>query len=104
MADYKISGVWRDEKGVITHYAMHKVTKDGIERAVKTSKATAIRLLDGTGKTAETWLWNYKIAMWVNGEVVSVVSGITGKYLRSNKDDKLTDNLSHLINYDWIAQ
>ncbi|MCX2764331.1 hypothetical protein [Aquimarina muelleri] len=25
------------------------------------------------------------------------------KYLRSNPDDKRTDNLEHLIDFDWIA-
>jgi hypothetical protein len=34
---------------------------------------------------------------------VEVIKGSTGKYLRSNPDNSLTDNLEHLIDYDWIS-
>lgn len=103
MSQYKISGVWKDTNGVITHYAFHTMSATGHTRATKTSKAIAIQLLETKGNTAYTWLWNYKQAGWENGEAVEVVNGSTGKYLRSNRDNKLTDNLAHLIDFDWIA-
>jgi hypothetical protein len=103
MAQYKITGVWIDEKGVITHYAFHTVTQTGITRAVKKSKAQAIELLEEKENTAYTRLWNYSKPGWKDGEKVEVVDGKNGKYLRSNADDKLTDNLGHLIDFDWIA-
>ena len=41
MATYKISGIWKNSEGVITHYAFHTVTQEGTTRASKISKATA---------------------------------------------------------------
>lgn len=102
MAHYKISGVWKNANGVITHYAFHTQNADSsYTRASKVSKADAITLIE-RGNTAVTWIWNYTQATWNDGESVVVVNGVNGKYLRSNKDKQITDNLGHLINYDWI--
>jgi hypothetical protein len=102
MAEYKISGVWKNELNVIIAYAFHTVGENSISRAVKMTKAQAILLLDTKGNTAYTWIWNYRAAKWDNGEKVEVVNGSSGKFLRSNPDNKLTDNLGHLIDFDWI--
>jgi len=103
MAQFKISGVWKDPNNVITHYAFHTVGENSTTRAVKTSKAQAIVLLDTKGNYAITWVWNYSLARFNDGENVEVVNGANGKYLRSNPDNKVTDNLGHLIDFDWIA-
>jgi hypothetical protein len=103
MAQYKISGVWKDANRVITHYAFHTVTENGHTRATKISKSRAIELVESKGNSVYIWVWNYRKAFWENGEVVEVVNGTSGKYLRSNKDNTVTDNLAHLIDYDWIA-
>lgn len=102
MAKYKISGVWKDSNNVITHYAFHKVNETSVSRAIKTPKAEAIKLIESNANSAITWIWNYKYAKWEDGESVQVVDSINGKYLRSNPDNKLTNNLEHLIDYDWI--
>lgn len=102
MAEYRISGVWKTN-GVITAYAFHTVVPDGVTRAKKMTKAEAIKLLETRGNSATTWTWNYTQAAWFVGETVEVVNGASGKYLRSNPDNRLTDNLGHLINFDWIA-
>lgn len=102
MAVYRISGVWKNLNSVITAYAFHKVNSDHIERAVKKTKAEAIALLEIPGNSATTWIWNYDSARWNVGENVQVVNGANGKYLRSNPDKQITDNLAHLIDYDWI--
>jgi hypothetical protein len=103
MALFRISGVWKNASNVITHYAFHTVNDDGITRATKKSKADAIALMEIRGNTATTWIWNYNRAGWDIGEEVQVVHGSTGKYLRSNPDKQITDNLAHLIDFDWIA-
>ncbi|PBQ34579.1 hypothetical protein CNR22_23300 [Sphingobacteriaceae bacterium] len=103
MAEYRISGVWKDSNNVITHYAFHTVSENSISRASKKTRADAITLLETKGNSATTWLWNYTQAGWNIGETVEVVSGKNGKYLRSNPDKTLTDNLAHLIDFDWIA-
>jgi len=100
MAKYKISGIWKDKDGVITHYAFHTVTEKGFTRATKKSKAEAVKLLNESSNEAVTWIWNYLTAFWKDGEKVTVVDG---SYLRSNPDNKLTDNLAHLIDYDWLS-
>lgn len=103
MALYRISGVWKNADDVITHYAFHTVNENWTERAIKKSKSEAITLLETSGNKATTWVWNYSRAKWDIGETVQVVNGNTGKYLRSNPDNKLTDNLGHLIDFDWLA-
>ncbi len=103
MEKYRISGVWKDASGVITHYAFHTHVKDNIwSRAVKTLKVDAIKLLEKKENKAVTWVWNYASSTFNVKEEVTVIDGAAGKYLRSNPDSKVTDNLAHLINYDWI--
>lgn len=103
MAQFRISGVWKDSNNVITHYAFHTVDATSTSRAVKTSKAQAVALLETRGNNATTWTWSYAQAKWTIGEPVQVVNGPNGKFLRSNPDNRLTDNLGHLIDFDWIA-
>ncbi|KOS07229.1 hypothetical protein AM493_15185 [Flavobacterium akiainvivens] len=105
MAEYRISGVWKDTNNTIIAYAFHTVNDTGASasRAVKKTKAQAIALLEQAGNSATTWVWSYNKCIWIIGETVTVVNGSNGKYLRSNPDNKLTDNLGHLIDYDWIA-
>lgn len=103
MAKYRISGVWKDSNDVITHYAFHTVSEKSISRASKKTKADAIKLLETSGNSAETWMWNYTTARWKIGENVEVINGSNGKYLRTDPDNTTTDNLAHLIDFDWIA-
>lgn len=102
MALFRISGIWKDNNNVITHYAFHDQFEKTASRATKTTKSHAIALLETSGNTATTLVWNYSTSKWKIGEVVHVIDGGSGKYLRSNPDNKLTDNLEHLINFDWI--
>lgn len=103
MAIYRISGVWKNSEGVITHYAFHTVHETGTSRASKKTKAEAIRFLETSGQSATTWLWDYSNSYWRVGEDVEVINGSDGKYLRSNRNNTKSDNLSHLIDFDWIA-
>ncbi len=103
MAQFRVSGIWKNDDEIITHYAFHKVVSSThLSRAEKISKAEAIKITETVGNTVTTWLWNYSAAEWKIGENVHVVNGINGKYLRSNRDNTLTDNLDHLINFDWL--
>lgn len=103
MVNYRISGIWMDANSIITHYAFHTVTDTGITRAAKKTKAQAVALLEENGNSAVTWIWNYSSAAWNIGEAVQVINGNNGKYLRSSPDNRLTDNLAHLIDFDWIS-
>lgn len=103
MAKYRISGVWKNSSNVITHYAFHTVSENSTSRASKKTKDEAVRLLETAGNSATTWVWNYNQCGWDIGEDITVVYGSNGKYLRSNPDKKETNNLEHLIDFDWIA-
>jgi hypothetical protein len=102
MSQYRISGVWVNSNRTITHYAFHTRTQNSYTRAQKISKTDAILLLDNPNNSAKTWLWDYSRAYWRDGEDVEVVNGRTEKYLRSFHDNRLSNNLEHLINFDWI--
>ncbi len=106
MAEYRISGIWTDKKGVITHYAIHQRFKEenghSIGKAVKTSKADAIVLVENKANTVKTYIWNYKLRMWEAKEDVHVAGSGSSKYLRSNHDNTVQDNLLHLIDYKFI--
>jgi hypothetical protein len=101
MAIFSITGIWKSNN-VVSHYAIHTINDNSTSKGIKTSKVDAIKLLEMTGNTAFTWLWDYKKESWTLGAQVEVVNGAYGKYLRSYHDNKLVDNLSHLINYACI--
>jgi hypothetical protein len=58
---FRISGVWKNGN-TITHYAFHTVGQESTSRANKTTKSQAIALLETTGNSATTWIWNYNRA------------------------------------------
>lgn len=97
-----ISGVWKESTGEITHYAVHEQTSSGFSLATKTSKQQAIRMAKNPQNQVKTWVWNYQLAGWFEGETVTVVNGKNGEYLRSHPDKKVTDNLGHLIDCSWF--
>lgn len=105
MAAYLVSGVWKDTDGVITHYSFHTHNQQDKSYGplTKKTKAEAIRLLETAGNSAVTMTWNYSGASWNLGETVTVVGSGTSKYLRSNPDSRLTDNLGHLIQWNDIV-
>jgi hypothetical protein len=105
MANYAISGVWKNSNNVITHYAIHHFSEkeNTIGLATKTTKSNAISLLDNSQNSAITILWNYNTEGWNRGATVSVVGSYPNKYLRTNQDGTVVDNLSNLINYGLVA-
>jgi len=106
MAIYRISGIWADNKGIITHYGIHEMKKNDngwtITKAVKTSKADAILLVENNNNSVKSYIWKYSSAGWHSGEDIHVVNNGGSKFLRSNHDNSVQDNLLHLINYSYI--
>ena len=102
MGLYRISAVWIDNESNITDYAVHKVSAKSVSKATKLSKEKTIALLETRGNAATTWLWNYSRASWLVGENIEVVAASTGKYLRSNPNNRLTEHLAHLIHVNWL--
>jgi len=103
MAEYRISGIWMDDDGVISHYGFHKFNDNGTITTVRRkTKEEAVKIVNTNGNVVKTWMWDYKAAYWKDGETVIVVKGKTENYLRTEPDRTLADNLQHLINYDWV--
>lgn len=101
MADYRISGIWKDDNGVITHYAVHFPSNNGFYKAEKKTKDQVLAIFDA-GHTAKTWIWNYTSGSWNIGQTVHVVGTRPNRYLRTDRDNTLKDNLDNLINAAWF--
>ena len=98
MAKYNITGVWKDNNGTITHYAFHSAdTVNKFGPLTKRSKAEAIRIVETSGNSVMTLVWNYVKCGWYDGEEVYVAGTGTNKYLKSKPDVKVSDNLDNLI-------
>ncbi|MES2411625.1 MAG: DUF3892 domain-containing protein [Bacteroidota bacterium] len=102
MAKYRISGIWK-ENDIVIAYSFHQVYEGSISMAEKKTKEQAIALLEDHDNTATTWIWNYATCRWIVGESVRVMQDENGKYLSSNRNNKLTYNLGHLLNLQLIA-
>ena len=102
MADYRISGFWKDTTGVIAHYAVHIIYERTMTRAQKLSKEEVIRLVNDPGNTTFTWLWDYDTNAWRDDEKIFVARQGLKKILRCASNSNKTDDLAHLINLDWF--
>lgn len=101
MGKYRISGIWKDND-VIIAYAVHEIFENCTGRAEKKTKEQTIAILETYGNSASTWVWNYTTGRWIIGEPVSVLEDNNGKYLCSNRRNKLTFDLGHLLNLGWV--
>ncbi|WP_162126402.1 DUF3892 domain-containing protein [Flavobacterium phycosphaerae] len=106
MAEYRISGVWKNDINVITHYAVHLRTRNAnggysIGHAVRMTKAEAVTLLQNQQNSAKTYLWNYATASWLAGGDIHVVNA-NPPFLRTTHDGTVKDNLLHLIDYGYV--
>ena len=79
MAKFKISGVWKDASGVITHYAVHEVLANSTYRAEKTDKYIALKLLSNPLNEAVTSIWDYKTCFWRDREQVKPIMNCFAK-------------------------
>ncbi|MGK4567358.1 hypothetical protein [Flavobacterium sp. 3HN19-14] len=101
-----ISGFWTDTHGVVTDYAVHEARLNNgggysFWEAKKTSKANTFSLVSNELNNVKTLVWNYSGTGWIPGSEIHVVND-TPKYLRTNHDGSVRDNLLHLINYNGI--
>lgn len=107
MAEYRISGIWKNDNSVITHYAVHLRTRNAngegylIAHAIKMTKAETVTLLQNPQNSAKTYLWNYTTASWFAGGDIHVVNG-NPPFLRTTHDATVKDNLLHLIDYGYL--
>lgn len=96
MATYYISGVWFTENNTITHVNLHPSSNNNLGKGTKTVESTVISLIENK-HVVRTVTWNYTTAKWREGADVKVVELNGKKYLRSQKDSTVRDNLDNLI-------
>lgn len=96
LADYFISGVWKDSSERITDVMLHTVNDNNtFNMGVKTSESNAINLLKSK-KTIKTITWGYP--NWQIGAFVTVVTIGNIEYLRTIANASVKDNLDNSIN------
>lgn len=95
LADYFISGVWKDNSERITDVMLHTVNENNsFNMGVKTSELSAINLLK-LKKTIKTITWSYP--NWTIGASVLVVNVGGREYLRTVANASIKDNLDNSI-------
>lgn len=100
LADYFISGVWKDQLERITDVMLHVVNdNNSFQLGVKTSESSAIALLNSK-KTIKTITWDYP--GWNIGASVIVHAVGNKEYLKTVANATLKDNLDNSINMNPI--
>ncbi|WP_143036884.1 hypothetical protein [Aequorivita viscosa] len=61
-------------------------------------------MLETLSDAATTLVWNYKQSKGIICEDVEVLKGSPGKYVRLSHNNRITDNLGQLIDYEWSPQ
>lgn len=96
LADYFISGVWKDDSERITDVMLHTVNENNsFSLGVKTSESSAINLLK-LKRTIKTITWGYP--EWQIGALVTVINIGGVEYLRTVANATVKDNLDNSIN------
>ncbi|WP_338762027.1 DUF3892 domain-containing protein [Bernardetia sp. ABR2-2B] len=94
---YRVSGIYRNQIGTITDYQVHKI-ENGRETIQKVNKGTLIFNIGMSTEVAKTYQWDYANGDWIDGEEIEIIKG-DNDYLRTNPNNKKTDNLGNLIDY-----
>jgi len=94
VADYYISGVWKDSQERITSVMIHPVSDDNSfnTKGIKTSKVDTIALLKNK-KRIMTITWNYPA--WNRGAYVTYEATNGQEYLRTVPNSTTKDNLDN---------
>lgn len=103
MADFYISGVFKNTQDEITHVMLHgDAGNNEFYNGNKVTEAYVIRQLEALN-TVQVITWNYTLASWYSGDFVKVVKGQFRKYIRSHANNTVNDNLDNLINFAGIV-
>ncbi|RIV68703.1 DUF3892 domain-containing protein [Flagellimonas aequoris] len=102
LANYFISGVWKDSNDNITHVLLHMVNDDNsFQYGVKTTESVAINLIKQRN-TIKTITWGYP--NWQIGASVTYVNSNNREYLRTVANATQKDNLDNAINMSSIRR
>ncbi len=100
LANYFISGVWKDNNDNIMYVLLHTVNDDNsFQDGVKTAESTAINLLKQRN-TIKTITWGYP--EWQIGATVTYVNNNNREYLKTVANTTQKDNLDNAINMKSI--
>jgi hypothetical protein len=99
VADFFITGVWKDSQKRITDVMLHAVNEDGSfkARGSKTNKVGVIALLKNK-KVIMTLTWDYP--GWNQGAYVTYENIGGQEFLRTAPNSSLKDNLDNSFPFD----
>lgn len=104
MATYRISGIWKDAQGDISHVMLHgPMQGNNFSAGQKKTSAYVINLIESDHEVYTT-IWKYvsKKPQWQKGAEVEVVGSGPYRYLRSIRDATERDNLESMINMEYF--
>lgn len=100
MANYYISGVWKDDQGRITDVNLHLGVGEGFARPRKTHKTQVIALIKA-GNNVNTITWGYPD--WELGASVAFEKVGYEEYLRTDPNASVKDNLDNSLPMDVLV-
>src|SRR6478735_6634158 len=99
MAEYYITGIKKRTSGdhtYISEVCLHLVQNNNIQMGALVTKDQVITLIK-TGQSVFTANWDYAGIGWSQGEPVTYETLNRIEYLRSKRDNQISDNLLHLL-------
>ena len=103
MANFYVSGVYKNADGIITHLVVHaEITEDPANntfwfgKGVKMTEKEVIALRNA-GNVLQVILWNFSDQLWNAKAEINVIGADYNAYLRSTPDKSLADNLDNLL-------
>ena len=100
---YLISGIWTDDSGKVSHYAVHQFLNPGVGGCRKMTVTIVHDLILMSGKPFYVMGWDYKVGKFKRGQKVILMNPLGKKYLWTEKQEPHTKNLKHLIKLDWFG-
>ena len=95
MAQYYVTGVWKDNQGEITHVLLHSLTGNDLNSGEKITGSDAIALIK-SGHTLHTLRWNYATATWTPGSRIVVVK-LLEEFLKTIPGTPLYEQIESMI-------
>lgn len=107
MHAYFVSGVWKDDSGVIINLFVHFVEKekDGIYYFNHGKKQSVVATINDISENENDYyviVWDYSEPGWIVCRKINIVEA-NPPYLRSTADKTKRDNLDNLIEMKSIA-
>lgn len=95
---YFVTGVWKDDKGRITHYCVHINGKSGFGKGKQLPASELIRLVK-SGQQVRVLRWNYQSGNWIIGDALVMTTAGGSETLGVRPGASRLDHPQNLINF-----